>query len=269
MIPTNLDMDVLRTLVIAIDLGGFGKAANRLGRTQSAISLQMKKLEEQAGEPLFRRNGRGVALTDPGDVLLGYARRIILMNDEALAAVRGGTIGGTVRLGLPQDLAERWLPGVLKQFHGAHPLTHVEAQFGRSRDLRDDVAQGALDLALSFGDIDQPEGGHQPLGRMPLVWIGRPGFAADPSGPLPLALLDAPCLFRQYGIGLLDEARKPWRVAFTSPSLSGLWAAVEAGLGVTLRTGLGVPEGLTVLDARSGLPGLATVPLLLHVSANT
>jgi DNA-binding transcriptional LysR family regulator len=268
MIPTNLDMDVLRTLVIATDLGGFGKAANRLGRTQSAISLQMKKLEEQVGQSLFRRNGRGVALTDVGDVLLGYARRIILMNDEALAAARGGMIGGTVRLGLPQDLAERWLPGVLSRFHGAHPLTHVEAQFGRSRDLREDVAQGALDLALSFGDIDQPEGGHEPLLRLPLAWIGQPGFVADPDGPLPLALLDAPCLFRQYGIGQLDEARKPWRVAFTSPSLSGLWAAVEAGLGVTLRTRLGVPGGLSILDARSGLPELATVPLLLHVSAN-
>lgn len=104
--PTNLDMDVLRALVIAMEHGGFARAAERLGRTQSAISLQMKKLEEQVGQPLFRKAGRTVALTDAGDLLLGYARRLVALNDEALSAARGEAMDGTSRVGFPQDLAE-------------------------------------------------------------------------------------------------------------------------------------------------------------------
>lgn len=264
MLPTNLDMDVLRALVLATDLGGFGRAADRLGRTQSAISLQMKKLEEQVGQPLFRKNGRTVALTDTGDLLLGYARRIVALNDEALSAARGGAMEGTVRIGFPQDLAERWLPAVLGPFHRAHPHIHVEAQIGRGRDLRERIAQGALDLAIAFGEVGTDGAAAPPLARLPLAWIGPGGFRADPDTPLPLALLDAPCLFRQHGIDRLDRDGRPWRITFTSPSLAGLWSAVEAGLGVTVRTALGLPDRLAILDSRSGLPALSSVPLVLH-----
>ncbi|WP_298364835.1 LysR substrate-binding domain-containing protein [Azospirillum sp.] len=270
LLPTNLDMDVLRALVIAMEHGGFARAAERLGRTQSAISLQMKKLEEQVGQPLFRKAGRTVALTDAGDLLLGYARRIVTLNDEALSAARGRAMDGAVRVGFPQDLAERWLPSVLGSFHRAHPRIHVEAQVGRGRELRERVAQGALDLALAFGKI----GGGPPaaasgaaaatLAHLPVAWVAAGGFHADPETPLPLALLDAPCMFRQHGIDRLDGDRRPWRITFTSPSLSGLWAAVAAGLGVTIRTPLGLPDTLAILDPGHGLPALGSVPLELH-----
>lgn len=273
LLPTNLDMDVLRALVIAMEHGGFARAAERLGRTQSAISLQMKKLEEQVGQPLFRKVGRTVALTDAGDLLLGYARRLVALNDEALSAARGRAMDGTVRVGFPQDLAERWLPAVLGSFHRAHPRIHVEAQVGRGRDLRARVAQGTLDLALAFGEIDGPAAA--PLGtaaatlaHLPVAWVAADGFRADPGAdpgtPVPLALLDAPCMFRQHGIERLDGDGRPWRITFTSPSLSGLWAAVEAGLGVTIRTPLGLPDTLTILEPGHGLPTLGSVPLELH-----
>ncbi|AWK89100.1 LysR substrate-binding domain-containing protein [Azospirillum thermophilum] len=268
--PTNLDMDVLRAMVIAMEHGGFARAAERLGRTQSAISLQMKKLEEQVGQPLFRKAGRTVALTDAGDLLLGYARRIVALNDEALSAARGRAMDGTVRVGFPQDLAERRLPAVLGAFHRAHPRVHVEAQVGRGRELRERVAQGALDLALAFGEIGgNPAGaasgnGVATLAHLPVVWVAHGGFRPDPESPLPLALLDAPCMFRQHGIERLDGDGCPWRITFTSPSLSGLWAAVEAGLGVTVRTPLGLPDTLTILGQRHGLPALGSVPLELH-----
>ncbi|CAO3424964.1 LysR substrate-binding domain-containing protein [Azospirillum endophyticum] len=268
MLPTNLDMDVLRALVIAMEHGGFARAAERLGRTQSAISLQMKKLEEQVGQPLFRKAGRTVALTDAGDLLLGYARRIVALNDEALSAARGRAMDGTVRVGFPQDLAERWLPAVLGSFHRAHPRIHVEAQVGRGRELRDRVAQGALDLALAFGEIGgdstAPTIGAATLAHLPVAWVAPDGFRADPESPLPLALLDAPCMFRQHGIERLDGGGRPWRITFTSPSLSGLWAAVEAGLGVTIRTPLGLPDTLATLEPHHDLPELGSVPLELH-----
>jgi DNA-binding transcriptional LysR family regulator len=109
MLLANLDIDVLRTLAVAIDLGGFSKAAERLGRSQSAVSLQMRRLEERVGRPLFRREGRGLALTDAGDVVLGYARQILELNDQAVAAARGIAIGGSVRFGVPQDFGDSWL----------------------------------------------------------------------------------------------------------------------------------------------------------------
>lgn len=269
MLPTNLDMDVLRSLVVANDLGGFVKAAARLGRTQSAISLQMKKLEDQVGQTIFRKSGRGVALTDTGDVLLGYARRILALNDEAVAATRGVAVAGAVRLGLPQDLAEHWLPKVLGPFHRTHPHIHFEAVVGRSRDLREQVVQGAVDIALTFGEIGRPQDDPETLAYLPLTWVGPRDFVADHREPLPLALLDAPCMFRNFGISSLDAAGLPWRIAFTSPSLAGLWGAVEAGLGVTIRTGLGVPESLELLDERANLPPLAaSAPLSLHLTPN-
>ncbi|CAO3436598.1 LysR substrate-binding domain-containing protein [Azospirillum doebereinerae] len=270
MLPTNLDMDVLRALVIAMEHGGFARAAERLGRTQSAISLQMKKLEEQVGQPLFRKAGRTVALTDAGDLLLGYARRIVALNDEALSAARGRAMDGSLRVGFPQDLAERWLPAVLGAFHRAHPRVHIEAQVGRGRELRERVAQGALDLALAFGEIGGGPGGTGAvtLACLPVAWVAPRGFRTEPDAPLPLALLDAPCMFRQHGIDRLDGDGRPWRITFTSPSLSGLWAAVEAGLGVTVRTPLGLPDTLAILEPRCGLPALDSVPLELHRAAS-
>lgn len=269
MLPTNLDMDVLRSLVVANDLGGFVKAAARLGRTQSAISLQMKKLEDQIGQTIFRKNGRGVALTDTGDVLLGYARRILALNDEAMAATRGVAVPGAIRLGLPQDLAEHWLPKVLGPFHRTHPHIYFEAVVGRSRDLREQVVQGGVDIALTFGEIGQSRDDPETLAYLPLAWVGPRDFVADDDAPLPLALLDAPCMFRNFGIGALDAAGRPWRIAFTSPSLASLWGAVEAGLGVTIRTGLGVPDSLDILGERANLPPLrATAPLSLHLTPN-
>ncbi len=118
----NLDIETLRTLVAAMDLGSFARAAESVGRSQPAVSLQMKRLEQQVGHPILRKQGRGLALTETGDVVLAYARRILDLNDEALTAVKGtGVIAGTVRLGLPQDLAESWLPAVLARFARAHP----------------------------------------------------------------------------------------------------------------------------------------------------
>lgn len=257
---TNLDMDVLRSFVTGFELGSFARAAERLGRSQSAISTQLRKLEEQVGQPLVQKSGRGLALTSAGESLLSYARRILDLNDEAVEALSTGAVEGWVRLGLPQDFAETWLPVILGRFTRAHPKLQVEVRTDRSVLLIEKTLRGELDLSLAWGD-----GAGAPyatrLAAPPIRWIGRPGENLGVT-PLPLVVFEPPCVFRDAGIAALDKAGIPWRVAFTSSSLAGLRAAVEAGLGVTLRTEIGMPKTLAFLEA--GLPSLPAMPLSLH-----
>ena len=260
----NLDMDVLRTLAVAMDLGGFGKAAERLGRSQSAVSLQMRRLEERVGRPLFRREGRGLGLTDAGDVVLGYARQILELNDQAVSAARGIAIGGSVRFGVPQDFGDSWLPGVLARFSRAHPSVLIEVRVDRANKLVERIAEGGLDLALMWGNPSVAN--TVTVQRLPMVWIGLKGYAVPRGTPVPLALFESPCVFRQPGVEALERTHRPWRLAFTSPSLSGLWAATAAGLGVTVRTPLGLPSPLTVLGKSSGLPKLPQIALSLYTA---
>jgi len=261
---TNLDMDLLRTLSTAMALGGFARAAAQLGRSQSAVSLQMRKLEEQLGVPLLRKQGRGLALTEAGDVVLGYARRILALNDETVAAVRGLDLSGAVRLGLPQDFAETWLPDALGRFARAHPQIRIEARVDRNAALLDDLAGGRLDLALLWGEETRP--GADLLARLPIHWIGRGDIEFPADAPLPLILFAPPCAFRAAGLAALDGIGRSWRLSFTSPALGGLWAAAAAGLGVTIRTRVGLPATLRILG---GLPALPDIALTLHRTASS
>lgn len=266
-IRTNLDMDVLRTFVTGFELGSFARAAERLGRSQSAVSTQLRRLEEQVGQQLVRKSGRGLGLTTAGENLLGYARRVLELNDEAVESVRGAGVEGWARLGLPQDFAEGWLPAVLRRFSRAHPRVRIEVQVDRSVPLAGKTVAGELDLALVWGDVgDAPHA--ERIAEVPIRWIGAadwPGVARLGGEPLAFAAFSPPCAFRSAAVDALDAAGLPWRLAFTSPSLSGLWAAAEGGLGVTARASLGMPGALVVLDpAASGLPALPSVPLTLH-----
>lgn len=259
----NLDMDVLRTLVAAQELGGLGRAALRIGRSQSAVSQQLRKLEEQTGQPLFRKEGRGLALTEAGEVVLRYARRILDLNDEAVSAVRGSAVEGVVRFGMAADFAETWLPAALGRFKRAHPLVRIEASVDRHAALWDRLERGQLDLVLAFGRGDRP--GAQRLALVPMAWIGREATELHAlEEPVPLVLFEPPCFFRDAAVAALDAAGIAWRAAFTSPSLAGLWAAVDAGLGVTVRTGASRPAHLAALDETSGWPGLPATDLSLH-----
>lgn len=270
MIPArvNLDIDSLRMFATGFELGSFAKAADRLGRSQSAASAQLHKLEERVGTALTRKAGRGLALTEAGEVLLGYARRILELNDEAVARVARPDLEGWVRLGLPQDFAETWLPSVLARFARAHPKVSIEVRAERNATLISRVEAGELDLALAWSDGSGSRA--VIVGALPLTWIGcaeGSPFAATQTAPLPLLLFDPPCIFRAAATEALDRAGIAWRVVFTSPSLAGLWAAAEAGLGITLRTPLGLPRSVAALDPeRNGLPRLSAVRLALHAA---
>ncbi len=265
---TNFEMDVLRTFVTGVSLGSFARAAERLGRSPSAISLQLRKLEEQVGQPLLVKQGRGLALTEAGELMLSYARRILDLNDEAALALKpDAAMEGWLRVGMPEDFSERVLPDMIGRFCRAHPRVKLEARADRAGPLVEAVAQGGLDLALAWGDLPGPN--REAVGRGRLVWVGAPGFLLAAGEAVPLVAFDAPCAFRAAAIEALDGAGLSWRHVFASPSLAGLWAAVSAGLGVTVRAADGVPGHLAVLDAaRHGLPPLPELPLHLYRHAD-
>lgn len=281
MAQVMFDLDVLRSFSTGIALGSFARAADKLGRSTSAVSAQLKKLESQAGTPLFRKAGRGLDLTDAGQTMLAYAHRLLEINDEAAAAMRGVDLQGWVRLGLQEDLGETLLPGVLGRFSRAHPKVRIEACVARSAELRERLDLGQLDLALIWeveGRLSLAHG--ERLVRLPLQWVGlaapealdapwwierqRPG-ARKSKEALPLVLLDAPCPLREIVTTVLDRAGIPWRHAFTSASLAALWAATSAGLGLSARTPFGLPSHVRVLDrAGTGLPALPQMALAMY-----
>ncbi|UWM74690.1 LysR substrate-binding domain-containing protein [Rhizobium sp. WSM4643] len=265
---TIFDLDVLRTFSTGMELGNFAKAAERLGRSTSAVSAQLKKLEEQAGTPIFRKAGRGLALTDAGETMLGYARRLLELNDEAAAAVNNVELEGWVRLGLQEDFGETLLPDVLGRFARAHPKVRIEARVVRNAELLQRVTSGKLDLALAWSDGTLTAHCER-IGEVPMRWIGpaegQPGWQAASGEPMPLASLEAPCLLRSAATKALDEAGISWRLAFVSPSLGGLWAATAAGLGLTIRTPIGLPAKVRPLAPGTiGLPDLPKLGLVLH-----
>lgn len=262
----TFDLDDLRSFVAGIELGSFAKAAERLGRSTSAVSAHLKKLEQQVGVPILRKSGRGMVMTEAGETLLSYARRLLELNDEAAAAVRGLDLQGRVRLGLQEDFGETFLPQVLGSFARAHPKVCIEARIARNAELIDWVLKGQLDLSLAWdGGSNTPF--QQDLGQHLMQWIAGPSFDLAQwraSGEaLPLVVFDAPCLMRSAATAALDRAGIPWRIAFTSRSLNGIWAALSAGLGVTVRTDTGLPPGLVQL-APEALPALQHIGVRLH-----
>jgi DNA-binding transcriptional LysR family regulator len=266
----TFDLDVMRSFATGIELGSFAKAADRLGRSTSAVSAQLKKLEDQAGTSLLRKSGRGMALTEAGEVMLGYARRLLELNDEAVSAVRGVQLEGRVRLGMQEDFGENVLPEVLGRFKRAHPKLRVEVHITRNTTLLQSLSTGRLDLALAW-ETEQGSPHAEHVLTLPMRWIvpGEQQAAAirEAGEPVPLVVLDAPCLMRTAATQALDRAGVPWRIAFTSASLAGTWAAVKAGLGVSVRTPLGLPPDLRALDAHEAdLPALPQLGLALYRS---
>jgi DNA-binding transcriptional LysR family regulator len=259
----TLDLDTLNTLVLTHDLRGYRQAADRLGRTPSAISLQMKRLQEDVGAPLFRKDGRGTALTEAGEIVLRYARKMLALNDELLHTVRGAHLAGSVKLGFSQDFAETVLPQVLSQFSTLYPLVQMEVRIEGNAALVQAVETGEIDIALAVGQADRHTA--EVLGDLDLVWIAGDRFATRPDQPLPLVLLGPLCAFRKEAIQKLEGAGMPWRIAAVSPSLAGLWASAIGGLGITARTSLGLPAGLVWNKALFGLPSLESFPATLHV----
>lgn len=255
-----MDLDLLKTFTAVIETGGFGKAGARRHLTQSTVSMQMKRLAEEVGQALFTATGRTRTPTPAAELLFGYAQRMLALHEEAFAALNGAR-QELVRVGATQDFAEARLPSALRAFNQSHPEVAVDVRVGRSRELTRAVLDGELDLAVVF---DAGERFAIPLSSERGAWLAAPGFRPpEPGAPWPLALFEPPCVFRDAATRWLDEARVPWRVAYSTPSLSGLLAAVRAGLAVTLRLARHSQKGLKTLARGAGLPTPSTFRLAL------
>jgi DNA-binding transcriptional LysR family regulator len=262
---SQLDLDVLRTFVLGIDLGSYKAASVQLGRSQAAVSAQLKKLEDQVGTPLLQKAGRTLALTGAGETLMHHARRLLDLSDEAMAAAAGAAdMQGWVRFGVPPDFAEGFLPKVMGRFSRLHPGVRLEIHAERSNALIEHLRRGRLDFIIVW------EPGADEVHRiaeLPVEWmVSAEGDLPWRRGePLPLVVDEAPSVFHAAAVEALDYAGIPWRIAFTSPSPAGLWSGVAAGLGVSVRTRFGLPGTVRVLNPiEADLPPLPPMALALH-----
>jgi DNA-binding transcriptional LysR family regulator len=262
-IPPGLDPDLLRSFVLIAEGGSFTRAANAVGRTQSAVSMQIRRLEDALGQPLLLRGPRGVETTPHGAWLLERARRLLAMHDEIVATFRTPAVAGNVRLGTPDDYALRWLPGILARFAEVHPAVEVEVTCAPSNELAERLERDEIDLTLLSAGNERPGMVGQPLWRAGLRWIGSTAHAAHRRAPIPLATARPSCVWRRAAVQALDEANRPWRVAYRSTSQAGTLAPALAGLAVTVGLPGPLPPGLRFLSAEDGMPQLPDFSILL------
>jgi len=258
----TLDLGQLRSFLLIAQGRSFAETADLVGRSPSAVSLHIQKLEEELGVPILRRNARGVELTLAGERLLGFARRMLALNDETLAAFRAAE-RRPLRVGATQDMAEAVLPALLRRFARERPEVELTLRIDRSLAVIEAVQAGALDVGIALRR-DEP-GNLGTLMTERMLWIGAKGWDCPTGQPLPLALFEAPCSFRTAALDALAGAGRTARVAVTSPSLAGLRAAVEAGMGLTVRTRhslTGTP--LADVGAALDLPALPMAEFCLY-----
>ena len=237
-----MDIGLLRSFVSVVDAGGFTRAGERVHRTQSTVSQQIKRLEDMVGRPLLERSGKQATLTEEGERLISYARRILALEQEARDVVARPVVDGVVRLGIPEDFAAYRLPELLYDFKRARPTLRLDVRCGLSETLQRALDAGELDLALLKREAGQPGA----IASWPerLQWVTSREHPVDfNQDPVPLAVAEQGCLYRNQLIHALDAAGRAWHVAYTSPNLHGIQAAVSAGLGVSILSDMGIlPE---------------------------
>ena len=260
----GIDPDLLRTFSLIAREGSFTRAASRVGRTQSAVSMQMQRLETFLGRPLLvRSKGGSVQITPHGAWLLTRAQELLMLNDGIVAAFRSREVSGQVRLAIPDDYALRFLPHILRGFAEAHPAVEVDVLCLPSTEGGDMLRNGEVDLAIvsegGYGVFDS-----QPLWRGPLLWVVPTSALVHQQDPLPLALSRKRCQWRDAVIAALDSVGRRYRVAYTSESHAGCISPVLAGLAVTVSPMTDLPEGLSAeAGGSSGLPRLPNAGILL------
>ena len=259
-----LDSDQMRTFVAIADGGSFTAAARAIHRTQSAVSMQMKRLEEALGTRLFRREARGVVPTPDGEALLATARRVVALLDEAALRAQATDLEGQVRIGLPEEYGAELLPKILADFAAAHPQVLVSVRCGWSTDLAAALAQDELDLAVVVSDQGAQQG--EILLHDPTVWVTSARHWVHEETPLPLAMFEVGCWWRDWALRELDRQDRAYRIAYTSPGVAGIQAAVTAGLAVALLSKSTRPMDSRILTPEEGFEPLPGSHVLLQRS---
>jgi DNA-binding transcriptional LysR family regulator len=257
----NLPTELLRSFVAIVETGSMLQATDRVFVTQSALSLQMRRLEDIVRQPLFHRQGRKLRLTAAGEHLLETARQMLAMNDRVLASLKGQALSGTVRIGLNQDFADMFLAGVLRDFVMTHPDVQMQVRIGGSQELLDALRTDLLDVVLCVRLGGEPNA----IKTGAMEWLGDAALLGR--ADLPLALLEPPCVFRAAALRVLEAAGRKFRIMVETASLSGVRAAVQAGLAITCRNPLFIDtESMPVLRSVH-LPALPEICFALHVGA--
>lgn len=257
--PANIDSELLRTFVAIADYGGFTRAAEMINRTQSAVSMQMKRLEEDVlRKSLFNREGRQVSLTAEGQILLGYARRILTLHSEVLTTLREPHMVGTVRIGTPDDYVMRFMQRILVHFAQSYPLVQVEMHCEPSFAL---LQRQDLDLTIVTREPGTEIG--QLLRKESLVWAQARDSHLHTQSPLPLAMFNSQCFCRAWACNALDAMGRDYRIAYSSPSLSAIMAAVSAGLAITAQLRSLITSDLAIISEEEGLPSLPMASIVL------
>lgn len=259
----DLQIDWLNCFVATVDAGSLSSAAAEIHRSQSAVSMQLKKLEAAVGHRLLERDARQLSLTHEGQTLLGYARRMLDLQAEAQAALREEDITGLIRLGVPDDYASKYLTPALKRFAPRHGGVEIQLDCEQSTSLIPRVARGDLDLALVSRD-------HARRGTLlfhePMVWVGSPQFEVWRRDPLPIAVYEEASLGRRSAINSLALQGRPYKIVYNSSNLAGQIAAVESGIAVAVLTQCSVPAHLQLLGAEQGLGPLEPMEVAVYRS---
>ena len=263
--PTDIDISHLRSFVAVAEAGGFTAAADRLNLTQSGISLRLRKLEERLGVRLILRTSRRFELTAEGEILLGYARRLLELNDEVVSRLRDPDVNGRLRVGLADYLAPLSLGRILDRLRRHYPNLRLEVVTGLGDDLGPLYERGELDLIIAGANESLGKG--RPLFREKLVWAGKNRISAEGQTPVDLVSLPGSCVFRQSAIQRLDEMGTAWRINLTANSISGVHEGLRAGLGIAVLPVCAVPEDMIILDD-SRLPLLPPHQVVAFIRKN-
>ncbi|WP_024510124.1 LysR family transcriptional regulator [Bradyrhizobium sp. ARR65] len=262
-----LDLELLRSFVSVVEAGGFTRAGERVHRTQSTVSQQIKRLEEDIGQPLLHRNGKDVTPTEAGEKLLSYARRLLSLAEEARDVVARPAEEGAIRLGIPEDFAAYRLAKLLAAFARSHPTLRLDVRADQSICLKRDLDRGELDLAL-FKRVAGEKGG---IAVWPerVHWVTSKHHPCDiGSGSVPLIGFPAGCLYRARAIHALESAGRSWHMAYTSSSLAGIQAAVAAGMGLSIMSEMAIQTDHRVLTGREGFKPIEKTEVALMASPN-
>ncbi|MCD6009252.1 LysR family transcriptional regulator [Halomonas sp. IOP_31] len=259
-----MDTDLLRAFVAVAECEGFSAAGKILCRTQSAVSLQIKRLEDRMGESLFERTSRSVLLTPSGERLLPYARQILKLQDDAQRMMGADNRRELIRLGISEEQASAYLPSLLPRFADSHSHVHIEVYCDISANLIARFQEGLLDLVLAVRHGPTHTG--ELLGREPMVWVVADNIDLADWQRLPLALNPEGCIFRAHALAALGRDERQWDVRYISQSPTGINVAVQSGLAMTVKTPRSVPAGCRIIGDDEGLPDLGYIEIELHRS---